>query len=137
MEAKGLATGSNMAGAQNQAAVDGACALNILHDLKLTATTHTSRTSADQPKARQILFSVVTEGPIHELWVHYQMGEEYHMTLLRIWRTTIAKEASEFVRAMAGILRWGVGIFRADVLRELTAIETILRGRRIEWRLGS
>lgn len=132
LEAKGLASGSNMIGAQNQAAVDCACALNILRDLKLAATNHAPRTSADQPSTRQILFSVVTEGPIHELWVHYQMDEAYHMTLLRIWRTTIAKEAREFVQALGGILVWGVCGFRADVLQKLTAIETGLRGGEIE-----
>ena len=132
IEAKGLAIGSNMVGAQNQAAVDSACALNILRDLKLTATTHTPRVSTDQPRPRQILFSVVTEGPIHELWVHYQVDEAYHMTLLRIWRTTIAKEARELVQALGKILEWGVCDFRTGVLKELTAIETALRERRIE-----
>ena len=71
IEAKGLAIGSNMVGAQNQAAVDAACALNILRHLKLTATAYMPCISIDQPKPRQIIFSVVIEGPIHELWVHY------------------------------------------------------------------
>lgn len=121
-----------MVGAQNQAAVDGACALNILRDLKLTAITYMSHVSKDQPRPRQILFSVVTEGPIHELWVHYQIDEAYHMTLLRIWRTTIAKEAREFVQALGKVLEWGVSSFRTAIVKELTAIEAVLRERRTE-----
>jgi hypothetical protein len=132
LEAKGLAIGSNMVGAQNQAAVDGACALNILRDLKLTAETYRPCATTDQPGLRQIVFSVVTEGPIHELWVHYQLDEAYHMTVLRIWRTTIAKEAREFVQALGKILEWGVSNFRTAVLKELTAVETTLRERRME-----
>ena len=54
------------------------------------------------------------------------------MTLLRIWRTTIAKEARELVQALGKILEWGVCDFRTGVLKELTAIETALRERRIE-----
>lgn len=132
IEAKGLAIGSNMVGAQNQAAVDAACALNILRDLKLAATAYMPCTSMDQPEPRQIIFSVATEGPIHELWVHYQIEEAYHMTLLRIWRTTIAKDAREFVQALGKALEWGVYNFRTAVLKELTVIETKLRERRLE-----
>lgn len=132
LEAKGLAIGSNMVGAQNQAAVDGACALNILRDLKLAAITSVHHASNDQSEPRQVFFSVVTEGPIHELWVHYQIDEAYHMTLLRIWRTTIAKEATEFVQALGKLFEWGVSKFRDAILKELTTIETMLRERRIE-----
>jgi ABC-type sugar transport system substrate-binding protein len=60
------------------------------------------------------------------------MGEAYHMTLLRIWRTTVTKEAREFAQALGRNLEWGVSDFRADVLKEFTAIETVLRGGRIE-----
>ncbi|KAH7122732.1 hypothetical protein B0J11DRAFT_507692 [Dendryphion nanum] len=84
LEAKDLVVGSNMVVAQNQAAADGACALNILRDLKLATTTSMHHTFREQAKPRQILFSIVTEGPMHELWVHYQVDDAYHMTLLRI-----------------------------------------------------
>jgi len=132
IEAKGLAVGANMVGAQNQAAVDAACALNILRDLKLTASANMSSTSVDQSEPRQILFSVATEGPIHELWVHYRIDEAYHMTLLRIWRTTIRKDAREFVQALGKILAWGVYGFRTAVLKVLSVVETKLRERRMD-----
>lgn len=132
MEAKGLAIGSNMFGAQNQAAVDGACALTILRDLRRTATTFARGAPTAERQARQILFSVVTEGPIHELWVNYQVDEEFHMTLLRIWRTTIARDSREFVQALYEIFGWGVHDFRASTVSELTAIETALRERNMK-----
>ena len=132
VEAKGLATGSNMVAAQNQAAVDGACALNILHELKLAVETDRRPASTDQPVSQQILFSIVTEGPIHELWVHYRLDDAYHMTALRVWRTTTAKDAREFVQALSKILEWGVSKFRSAILIELAAIEAVLRQRRIE-----
>jgi hypothetical protein len=91
IEAKGSAVGTNLVGAQNQAAVGAACALNILRNLKLTATACMPCTPMDEPEPRQIIFSVTAEGPVHELWVHYRIDEEYHMTLLRIWLTTFKK----------------------------------------------
>ena len=104
---------------QNQAAVAGACALKILRDLGLTA-------ARDQPGPKQMLFSVVTEGPTHELWVHYQVDQAYHSTLLRSWRTTIAREAKELVNAVGRISAWGAGELREGVLKELTAIAMLL-----------
>ncbi|KAH8707561.1 hypothetical protein GQ44DRAFT_628523 [Phaeosphaeriaceae sp. PMI808] len=130
VEAKGLVIGSNMVGAQNQVAVDGACALNILHDFQAAGTANMP--SLEQPAQRQIIFSIATEGPIHELWVHYKVGEAYHMTLLRIWRTTVERDAKEFVQALCKVLGWGANGFRTAILEKLTAIETKLRERQRE-----
>lgn len=115
-----------MSGAQNQAAVNSACALNILRGLKLASCMDESR---GQPMLGQVLFSVVTEGPIHKLWVHYQLDDAYHMTLLRIWRTTNTRESREFVQALYKVLKWGVSDFRKTIIKELTTIVNILRER--------
>ncbi|KAF2734296.1 hypothetical protein EJ04DRAFT_467030 [Polyplosphaeria fusca] len=132
LEAKGLATGSNMVGAQNQAAVGGACALGILRDLQLTAQGCITCATDDQPRLRQMMFSVVTEGPIHEMWVHYGIEEEFHMTVLRIWRTTFSKDAREFVQALGKILEWGSCEFKGSVLKALDVYGQALRKRRVE-----
>ena len=63
-----------------------------------------------------IIFSVTTEGAMHELWVHYQMVDEeniqkHHMTCLGAWRTTLDRHVNEFVAALASILCWGVDVF--------------------------
>ena len=50
VESKGGAAGGNMIWAQNQAAVDGACALNILGDLQGVVT----RTIVKTPKETQM-----------------------------------------------------------------------------------
>jgi hypothetical protein len=76
VESKGGAAGGNMIWVQNQAAVDGACALNILGDLQGVVTWIVSRPDYDQDahgntneeqgegdKPPAVLFSVTTEGP--------------------------------------------------------------------------
>jgi hypothetical protein len=122
--------------AQNQAAVDGACALNILGDLQGVVTQIVSRPDygqdaqgntneeqgeGDKPPA--VLFSVTTEGPLHEIWVHYRLGEAYHMTCHRAWRTTRREDAREFVQALVKIVEWGKRGFRESVLGLLEQIE--------------
>lgn len=82
------------------------------------------------PPPRRILFSIATQGPVHELWVHFQVEDAYHMTLLRIWRTTFLKGARELVRAVVEVLGWGVSGFRDAVLEELGIVENGLRERR-------
>ncbi|CAI6226997.1 unnamed protein product [Periconia digitata] len=54
------------------------------------------------------------------------------MTVLRVWRTTIAREAKEFVQALSTIVGWGVSDFKDAIIKELTFIETVLRERRME-----
>lgn len=112
--------------AQNQAAVGGACALNILRRLELSVLSM-RQTPGSSSTPRQIVFSIVTEGPIHELWVHFQVDDAYHMTLLRIWRTTFPKEAKELVLAVAKILGWGVSNLRDAILEKLAIVENVLR----------
>jgi hypothetical protein len=105
VESKGGAAGGNMIWAQNQAAVDGACALNILGDLQGVVTRIVSRPDygqdaqgntneeqgeGDKPPA--VLFSVTTEGPL-------------------------------FVQALVKIVEWGKRGFRESVLGLLEQIE--------------
>ena len=83
VESKGSAAGGNMIGAQNQAVVDGAGALNILGDLQGVVTqimsrpdyvqyTHgnTNEEQGEGDKPLVVLFSVMTERSLHEMWVH-------------------------------------------------------------------
>jgi hypothetical protein len=127
VEAKGGAAGGNMIGAQNQAAVDGACALNIFADLESIVTQITSRpdfvlcTPADT--SPRVLFSVTTEGPLHEIWVHYRVDEAYYMTCYRAWRTTRHQDAKEFVQTLANIVGWGKRGFRDCILGCVKRIE--------------
>ncbi|KAF2844081.1 hypothetical protein T440DRAFT_410872, partial [Plenodomus tracheiphilus IPT5] len=113
VEAKGLATSGNMMGAENQAAVGGACALNILNALQ-----HLEPSS---PLAR-IVFSISTEGPLHQLFIHYYIDGKYHMTVHRAWRATLQRDCIEFVLALARIIQWGEGEYRNAVVASLTRV---------------
>ena len=60
--------------AENQAAVAGVCALKILRDLdglaKKASAFKDVRTPGFQAKP-PLVFSISTQGPLHELWAHY------------------------------------------------------------------
>jgi hypothetical protein len=72
VEAKGLATSGNMMGAENQAAVGGACAINILRALQ---------NLEPHFPLPHIIFSISTEGPLHQLGIHYIVGGQYQQGL--------------------------------------------------------
>lgn len=115
IEAKGLATNGNLIGAQNQAAGGGACAMRLLESLA---------TQDPGTGAPRIVFSITTEGAMHELWVHYRVvGDDnthkHHMTCLGAWRTTLDRHANEFVAALASILSWGVDVFHPQIKQVL------------------
>ena len=118
VEAKGLTTNGNLIGAQNQAAGGGTCAIRVLESL-----------AAQDPGANapRIVFSVTTEGAMHEIWVHYRIADQdnvqkYYMTCLGAWRTTLDRHASEFVAVLASILRWGVDVFHPQIKQVLDRV---------------
>ncbi|KAF1999696.1 hypothetical protein P154DRAFT_523032 [Amniculicola lignicola CBS 123094] len=121
IETKGLATDSNMIGAQNQAAGGGTCALRALESFEAQMLG-----VATVPR---IVFSVTTEGALHELWVHYRIieGEDvhYHMTCLGAWRTTLSRHANDFVSAIASIFQWSVDVYFQQIEQ---ALDIVLRG---------
>ncbi|KAF2123722.1 hypothetical protein P153DRAFT_435691 [Dothidotthia symphoricarpi CBS 119687] len=107
VEAKGLTASGNMMGAENQAAVGGACAINILEALQ--------RIEPDFRPSR-IVFSISTEGPLHQLFIHYHIDGRYHMVVHRAWRVTLQRDCTEFVIALARIIQWGAGEFCSPCL---------------------
>ncbi|KAH3938549.1 hypothetical protein HBH98_247030 [Parastagonospora nodorum] len=113
VEAKGLATSGNMMGAENQAAVGGACAINILKALQ--------RLEPGFPLAH-IVFSISTEGSLHQLFIHYHIDGKYHMTVHRAWKVTLLRDCTEFVLALARIIQWGGGEYRNAVVASLARI---------------
>lgn len=135
-EVKDNLVNGNLSAAQNQAAVDGACMLNILYtietegsgpsptidiaDAEADANVKETENDAGSP---HICFSVTTEGPQHELWVHFcDDSGAYHMTFLRSWQTTTLREADEFVHALIRIVEWGVCCFKDSVAQSLHRI---------------
>jgi hypothetical protein len=122
VEAKGLNTGGNLIHAQNQAAVAAASALNMLNDLHARAALAPNLDVDPESSNLAIVFSVTTEGPTHELWVHYQAANEYHMSCLQSWRTTLPGHAELFVGSLGRIMGWGASEFKDDVVERVGAL---------------
>ncbi|KAK7178185.1 transposase [Paraphaeosphaeria sporulosa] len=104
-EAKGNA---GLFGAQNQAAVGAACMLRILHLVYCHDL---------------VVWSVTTEGPIHELWVHHRDTEgKYQSVYVGVWRMTNPEGAKAFVGAMARLMLWGSTVYTQKILQALGAV---------------
>ncbi|RMZ73458.1 terminal deoxynucleotidyl transferase [Pyrenophora seminiperda CCB06] len=111
-ETKGLSANGALVAVQNQAVVSAACIFNILDTLKHLRTTSTSTIpSADPP----VCFSITTEGPVHELWVHFKFEGILHMHNIRTWRITHQRDIREFTFCLAQIIKWGATDFLKEV----------------------
>jgi hypothetical protein len=137
VEAKGLSLNGSLISAQNQAAVSGASMLKILKDLSYQAvcnasmdpdsgfqtldlgSTSSSPTSAELQSTLALCFSIVTEGPVHELWVHFEHEGAFHMECLQSWRTTRERDARELVHFLARIMEWGKGSLKDCIVTKL------------------
>ncbi|KAL8721196.1 MAG: hypothetical protein Q9225_002082 [Loekoesia sp. 1 TL-2023] len=120
VEGKAYATGSPVYDAQNQAAVSGACALEILHDLDdLAGRADPESRSRDQP----IVFSICTEGPYHELWAHYTTKKDgvrmYNMVILKTCNAVLHDELFGFLVAVDNVMSWAVGHFLENIAKQL------------------
>lgn len=123
VEGKAYATGSNVYDAQNQSAVSGACALRILHDLNdLAGRADPGSHSKNQP----MVFSICTEGPYHELWVHYTTTEDgvrmYDMAILKTCNAVLRDELLGFLIAVDNVMSWAVGEFLENITKQLGAV---------------
>lgn len=118
VEAKGLTTGGNMMAAENQAAVGGACAINILRRL------HDMDSGFSLPP---FVFSITTEGPLHQLFIHYYTEDNYQMTVHRAWRVNLQRDCNEFVLALARIVQWGQGEYWDAIVASMARMVNCLQ----------
>lgn len=100
-----------------QAAVSGACALKILHDLDdLAGRADPASRSNDQP----MVFSICTERPYHELWPHCTTKEDgirmFKMVILKTCNAILPDELFGFLVAADNVMSWAVG----DILENIT-----------------
>ena len=77
--------------------------------------------------APRIVFSFMTEGAIHQLWIQYQEedGEnfaKYYMTCLGNWKITLDHHAEEFVAVLTSLLQWGIEAFYRQIKQLLDRI---------------
>ena len=127
VEGKSYATGKPVFDAQNQAAVSGAMALKILHDLvDLADLANLADLSDDvSPGSRPppLAFSICTEGPYHELWAHYTTMENdvrmFNMSILKTCHGSLPGEVLEFLIAVDNVMSWGTGQFLEDIVERL------------------
>jgi hypothetical protein len=125
VEVKGLSQNGSLVGAQNQAAISGACMLTILQDLQnpanrsATSTLDVRLASLERPS---LCFSIVTAGAIHEMYVHFMQGGTIHMHCIQSFRTTFDRESRVFVYYLSQILEWGSGVFRSSVSEKLNLV---------------
>jgi hypothetical protein len=118
-ETKGLSLNGGLVAAQNQAAIGAACMLRILDDLENQAALPTESAPPAEPR---LCFSITTEGPIHELWVHFKLGEVTHMHNIRTWRTTHPPHVRELVSCLTRILKWAKDDFMVKIREKLNAV---------------
>lgn len=136
VEAKAGATGGNLYQAQNQAAVGGSTALQIFKNLLGLQDTRdldeesqgniedSTRSAQGPDTVLHLAFSVTTEGPIHELWLHFQRSreEDFYMVCLGTWRTTLKDGSLNFLRHLLAVLRWGNGELKDNIVSVLQAL---------------
>ncbi|ROV95465.1 hypothetical protein VMCG_08473 [Cytospora schulzeri] len=102
------------------AAVSGASGLKIQLSLDdLVSQGATRRREGGVP----LFFSVCTDGPYHELYVHYTVVEggvrKFNQTLLEICNGVLLKSVVEFIVMLDNVLRWGTGRFLESVVERL------------------
>ena len=124
IEGKSYATGKPIYEAQNQAAVSGACALKILLDLvQMAARVENGSSSPGPDSAQSIVFSVCTEGPHHELWVHYTTTEHgvrmFNMSILKTCHISLPDGVLDFLVVLDRVLTWGASVFLDGVVGRL------------------
>jgi hypothetical protein len=124
VEGKSYSTGKSIFEAQNQAAVSGACALKILHDLAELEVAKNADGGGDYAKpANPLVFSVCTQGPIHELWAHYTTVEnsirKFNMVPVKTCHVTFRSSILEFLTAVDNVMSWGSGDFLDDIAKRL------------------
>ena len=129
LEGKAYSTGSQIFGAENQAAVSGACGLKIqlcLDEVVNRATTSFDIALTPSNTMRPLFFSICTQGPIHELWAHYTLLENdvrtFNQTLLKICHGTLRESVDEFIVAVDNVCRWGTGKFLESVVERLRKV---------------
>jgi hypothetical protein len=125
VEAKGLSLNRSLVAAQNQAAVSGACMLAILQDLHDQADGYTTSAPDSHLTSREIpmlCFSIVTAGPVHEMYVHFMHDGAFHMHCFRSCRTTLRRDAREFVYYIFQILKWGTGTYKNGIKEKLDLV---------------
>ncbi|KAH0538859.1 hypothetical protein FGG08_004576 [Glutinoglossum americanum] len=130
VEGKSYGTGKPVFEAQNQASVSGSCMTELQHEL---ADLTKGASSGSYHGKATLAFSICTEGPYMELWVHYTTSPEgvrmYHMNILKICHASLPEGVTEFLTAVDGVMDWASVEFMNDVADQLVLVEGAVRRR--------
>ena len=81
---------------------------------------------ASHSSSLPLVFSICTQGPIHELWAHYSTVESgfrrYDMRLIAQCNVVIQDGLLRFMKAIDNVMTWGVGDSFQSVIERLVAI---------------
>jgi hypothetical protein len=84
--------------------------------------TSSSTTPVGLHSTLALCFSIVTEGSVHELWVHFEHEGAFRMEFLQSWRTARERDARELVHFLARMMEWGKGSFKDCIIEKLDKV---------------
>ena len=120
IEGKAYATGKTVFEAQNQAAVSGGCMVNLRQQL-------TDLFEGVFPnlggRKTHLAFSICTEGPQIEFWVHYALSEDnvrsHYMNVFRTCYGSLQSGLEDFLMDVERLMRWTKDEFLKEVADQL------------------
>ena len=123
VEGKAYSTGRTLFEAENQAAVSGSSMLNLQQQL---AKLHSTVKVTSQQRNPTLAFSVCTQGPILELWVHHlEITDDittYHMNIIASCHGSLADELERFLLKVDCLIKWYKQDYLEEIVDQLFAI---------------
>ena len=120
IEGKAYATGKTAFEAQNQAAVSGSCMVNLQQQLTDLFEGVFSTLGGGMT---HLAFSICTEGPQIEFWVHYTLTEDnvrsHYMNIFRTCYGSLQGGLEDFLMDVERLMRWTKDEFLKEVADRL------------------
>ena len=116
IEGKSYATGKTVFEAQNQAAVSGSCMVNLQQ--QFTDVFENAFPNSKEEKTH-LAFSICTEGPHIEFWVHYALTEDrvrvHYMNIFKTCHGSLRGGLEDFLLDVERLMGWTEGEFLKEV----------------------
>ena len=120
IEGKAYATGKTVFEAQNQAAVSGGCMVNLRQQLSDLFEGVFPNLGG---RKTHLAFSICTEGPQIEFWVHYALSEDnvrsHYMNIFRTCYGSLQGGLEDFLMDVERLMRWTKDEFLKEVADRL------------------
>ncbi|KAL9128541.1 MAG: hypothetical protein Q9217_002806 [Psora testacea] len=120
IEGKAYATGKTVFEAQNQAAVSGGCMVNLRQQLTDLFQGVFSNLGG---RKTHLAFSICTEGPQIEFWVHYAWSEDnvrsHYMNIFRTCYGSLQGGLEDFLIDVERLMKWTKDDFLEEVADQL------------------